>query len=96
MNNFSKYFPQDYNSRPEAVVQALQVLEVREQLENNPAGDADMNSDEMDEGEKALLREMCNVSIFHNNVFTYKINSILYIHYIFLSGCMEEIGRGID
>lgn len=39
-------------SRPEAVVRALQVLEVREQLEREEGHD----------GEKALVREMCNVS----------------------------------
>ncbi|KYQ54783.1 Coiled-coil domain-containing protein 85A, partial [Trachymyrmex zeteki] len=38
-------------SRPEAVVRALQVLEVREQLEREEGHD----------GEKALVREMCNV-----------------------------------
>ncbi|XP_033230448.1 coiled-coil domain-containing protein 85C [Belonocnema kinseyi] len=38
-------------SRPEAVVRALQVLEVREQLEREEGPD----------GEKALVREMCNV-----------------------------------
>ncbi|XP_012252624.2 coiled-coil domain-containing protein 85C [Athalia rosae] len=37
--------------RPEAVVRALQVLEVREQLEREGGHD----------GEKALVREMCNV-----------------------------------
>lgn len=41
-------------SRPEAVVQALQVLEVREQLEKDSGPD----------GEKALVREMCNVSYY--------------------------------
>lgn len=40
--------------RPEAVVRALQVLEVREQLEREGGHD----------GEKALVREMCNVSFF--------------------------------
>ncbi|XP_015591649.1 coiled-coil domain-containing protein 85C [Cephus cinctus] len=39
------------SSRPEAVVRALQVLEVREQLEREDGHD----------GEKALVREMCNV-----------------------------------
>ncbi|PSN56619.1 hypothetical protein C0J52_11269 [Blattella germanica] len=64
-------------SRPEAVVQALQVLEVREQLERSPgthescsgglealgaAGqDLDMVAADLDDGEKALVREMCNV-----------------------------------
>ncbi|KAJ8668883.1 hypothetical protein QAD02_000142 [Eretmocerus hayati] len=38
-------------TRPEAVVRALQVLEVREQLEREAGHD----------GEKALVREMCNV-----------------------------------
>jgi len=58
--------PRPDASRPEAVVQALQVLEVREQVEgaapapgsasrgpHGPAG--------MDDGERALVREMCNV-----------------------------------
>lgn len=47
---------------PEAVVQALQVLEVREQLERSVSGsDMDLSTPDMDDGEKALLREMCNV-----------------------------------
>lgn len=47
------------SGRPEAVVRALQVLEVREQLEREK-----INSDtipELDDKEKALVREMCNV-----------------------------------
>ncbi|PNF19817.1 Coiled-coil domain-containing protein 85C [Cryptotermes secundus] len=64
-------------SRPEAVVQALQVLEVREQLERGPGvhdscsggleslgatgPDLDMVAADLDAGEKALVREMCNV-----------------------------------
>lgn len=46
------------NGRPEAVVRALQVLEVREQLERDRAG---ATASQMDDGEKALIREMCNV-----------------------------------
>ncbi|XP_004926807.1 coiled-coil domain-containing protein 85C-B [Bombyx mori] len=45
------------NERPEAVVRALQVLEVREKVERErrrPAPD-------LDSGEQALVREMCNV-----------------------------------
>ncbi|XP_053612244.1 coiled-coil domain-containing protein 85C-B [Plodia interpunctella] len=45
------------NERPEAVVRALQVLEVRERVERErrrPAPD-------LDSGEQALVREMCNV-----------------------------------
>lgn len=53
--------------RPEAVVRALQVLEVREQLEREShelGGEnmSDTTSQDMDDGEKALVREMCNVS----------------------------------
>lgn len=57
------------SGRPEAVVRALQVLEVREQLEREgrmpERGEnmSDTNSQDMDDGEKALVREMCNVSI---------------------------------
>lgn len=54
-------------SRPEAVVRALQVLEVREQLEREAGHDA----------EKALAREMCNVSfdifmLHHYTLYTLK------------------------
>ena len=45
------------DSRPEAVVRALQVLEVREQLEREEGHD----------GEKALVREMCNVRCLIKN-----------------------------
>ncbi|KAE8747450.1 hypothetical protein FOCC_FOCC005781 [Frankliniella occidentalis] len=65
----------DPSSRPEAVVQALQVLEVREQVERAaPPGTPTISSSvssvsngvegpilDMDDGEKALVREMCNV-----------------------------------
>lgn len=56
--------------RPEAVVRALQVLEVREQLERDVRVPdrtetmSDLASGDMDDGEKALVREMCNVSDF--------------------------------
>ncbi|GAB0091308.1 coiled-coil domain-containing protein 85C [Sergentomyia squamirostris] len=58
------------SGRPEAVVRALQVLEVREQLERDhrhrglislSGGDSGSPSVQLDEGEKALVREMCNV-----------------------------------
>ncbi|XP_075224286.1 coiled-coil domain-containing protein 85 isoform X2 [Lycorma delicatula] len=46
----------------EAVVHALQVLEVREQLERSvPGSETDLTAPDMADGEKALLREMCNV-----------------------------------
>lgn len=57
------------SGRPEAVVRALQVLEVREQLEREGRegerqgeGVGEGDGGEMDDGEKALVREMCNVS----------------------------------
>ncbi|KAH0817433.1 hypothetical protein GEV33_005358 [Tenebrio molitor] len=55
------------SGRPEAVVRALQVLEVREQLEREgrmperAENMSDNTSQDMDDGEKALVREMCNV-----------------------------------
>lgn len=64
--------PQDnavLSGRPEAVVRALQVLEVREQLERE-SRDVERTEGgpgdgvEMDDGEKALVREMCNVSTY--------------------------------
>lgn len=54
--------PEPISGRPEAVVRALQVLEVREQLERDRLGNlAGCALDQMDDGEKALVREMCNV-----------------------------------
>lgn len=67
--------------RPEAVVRALQILEVREQLERDRTtgvsavvkgsgtavnagsgvGLPTISTEHMDDGEKALVREMCNV-----------------------------------
>lgn len=52
------------SGRPEAVVRALQVLEVREQLERDRLHVLNSGSaliEQMDAGEKALVREMCNV-----------------------------------
>lgn len=55
------------SGRPEAVVRALQVLEVREQLEREgrmpERGEtiSETTTGDMDDGEKALVREMCNV-----------------------------------
>lgn len=63
------------SGRPEAVVRALQVLEVREQLEregrmpNENREIQDNPGQDMDDGEKALVREMCNVSKLYRNVF---------------------------
>ena len=67
------------------MVQALQVLEVREQLERGPSGhegcsggletlgatgqDLSMAAEDLDDGEKALVREMCNVSYQYKVLF---------------------------
>lgn len=45
-------------SKPEAVVHAMKVLEVHDQLEKSVESDFES---ELAEGEKALVREMCNV-----------------------------------
>ncbi|XP_054710444.1 coiled-coil domain-containing protein 85B-like [Uloborus diversus] len=47
-------------SKPEAVVHAMKVLEVHEQMEKSL--ESDLESEELAEGEKALVREMCNVA----------------------------------
>lgn len=49
------------SGRPEAVVRALQVLEVREQLERERGLNPAIPPEQLDDGEKALVREMCNV-----------------------------------
>lgn len=46
-------------THPESVLTALQVLELREQLEGK--GDENCSGVDMEDEEKALLREMCNV-----------------------------------
>lgn len=46
-------------ARPEAVVHAMKVLEVHEQLDKTT--DSELEFEELAEGEKALVREMCNV-----------------------------------
>lgn len=51
--------------RPEAVSNAMKVLEVHEHmLERNL--DSDGAGEDLGDGEKALVREMCNVSILGN------------------------------
>lgn len=63
-NALSDAFMDPISGRPEAVVRALQVLEVREQLERdrlNGGYSGSNNIEQMDAGEKALVREMCNV-----------------------------------
>lgn len=49
-------------SKPEAVVHAMKVLEVHEQLERRPYEMTAEEEGDLDEKEKAIVREMCNVS----------------------------------
>jgi len=74
-------------SHSESVLTALQVLELREQLEGK--GD-DSNNVDMEDEEKALLREMCNVR-------KQIINVIMYRKYKFIIwyclGGMAKTGR---
>ena len=49
-------------SKPEAVVHAMKVLEVHEQLEKHPYELTADDDGDLDENEKAIVREMCNVS----------------------------------
>ena len=51
---------------PEAVAQAMKVLEIHEKLEhsNNP-GDSDESVDRLGDNEVEVLKEMCNVSVHY-------------------------------
>ena len=49
-------------SKPEAVVHAMKVLEVHEQLEKPGYQLAASDDGDLDDNEKAIVREMCNVS----------------------------------
>jgi len=51
---------QEQGSRPESVTNAMKVLEVHEQILEKSL-DSDETSDDLGDGEKALVREMCNV-----------------------------------
>lgn len=66
---------------------------MREQLENNAAGEPDMNSEEMDEGEKALLREMCNVSSI--SIKNYLDSTSYHANLLSFLGRMEKIRRSV-
>lgn len=52
---------------PEAVAQAMKVLEIHERLEH-PDNSADTNElvDRLGSNEVEVLKEMCNVSVQHN------------------------------
>jgi hypothetical protein len=62
LDHISDNIEKDMGSRPESVTNAMKVLEVHEQILEKSL-DSDEASDELGDGEKALVREMCNVSI---------------------------------
>ena len=51
---------QDQGNRPASVTNAMKVLEVHEQILEKSL-DSDETADDLCDGEKALVREMCNV-----------------------------------
>ena len=57
-DNISK---EEQGSRPDTVTNAMKVLEVHEKILEKSL-DSDEMSDDLGDGEKALVREMCNVS----------------------------------
>ena len=59
---------QDQGNRPASVTNAMKVLEVHEQILEKSL-DSDETSDELCDGEKALVREMCNVCMMIVSIF---------------------------
>lgn len=68
-------------THPESVMTALQVLELREQLEGK--GEDSSNGIDMEDEEKALLREMCNVNKLFLNL---EFNSLIFLQFFRWSG----------
>ena len=59
---------QDQGHRPQSVTNAMKVLQVHEQILEKSL-DSDETSDELCDGEKALVREMCNVCMMIVSIF---------------------------
>ena len=59
---------QEQGNRPESVTNAMKVLQVHEQILEKSL-DSDETSDELCDGEKALVREMCNVCMMIVSIF---------------------------
>ena len=88
---------QERGNRPESVTNAMKVLEVHEQILEKSL-DSDETSDELCDGEKALVREMCNVClivrIFINiDGLSANKNTTISLLFFLLAGCLEEVGR---
>jgi len=47
---------------PEAVAQAMKVLEIHDKLDDQAKTEPDKQGEKLDENEVAVLKEMCNVS----------------------------------
>lgn len=82
-DNISK---EEQGSRPESVTNAMKVLEVHEKILEKSL-DSDEMSDDLGDGEKALVREMCNVSSSH--IIHLKLDSKWFLNSK-LSGCLEK------
>jgi len=56
-------FPSPQHMTPEAVAQAMKVLEIHERLEHpDHSADIDVPADRLGNNEVEVLKEMCNVS----------------------------------
>ena len=91
----------DSGSRPESVTNAMKVLEVHEQILEKSL-DSDETSDDLCDGEKALVREMCNVrssgwlagSGHHShNLLAASKNVNISLLFLLIAGGLEKTGR---
>ncbi|KAK3696376.1 hypothetical protein QZH41_020251 [Actinostola sp. cb2023] len=55
-------FADNNNMTPEAVAQAMKVLEIHDKLDDQAKTEPDKQGEKLDENEVAVLKEMCNVS----------------------------------
>ena len=87
---------QDQGNRPASVTNAMKVLEVHEQILEKSL-DSDETSDDLCDGEKALVREMCNVRSgqhSHNwELLAASKNLNISLLFLLIAGGLEEIGR---
>ena len=90
---------QDQGNRPASVTNAMKVLEVHEQILEKSL-DSDETSDDLCDGEKALVREMCNVRSlgwlwpsFSQQLSAASKNTSFSLLFFLIAGGLEEIGR---
>ena len=90
---------QDQGNRPASVTNAMKVLEVHEQILEKSL-DSDETADDLCDGEKALVREMCNVRSlgwlwpsFSQQLSVASKNTSFSLLFFLIAGGLEEIGR---